>query len=206
MNETDKKQLDAFVVKMLKRRSVRHFSTQQAPESVILECIKVAATAPSGANQQPWHFVMITDAEKKRFVRQESEKIEYEFYHRTAPQEWLKALAPLGTNHEKPFLEDAPCLIVVFMIKYTINPDGTKSKHYYPLESVGIATGFLLAALRMAGLSSLVYTPPKRDFLNKLLNRPKNEKAFAVIVTGYPANENQLHLNKKNMAEILTAF
>ncbi|MEE9579608.1 MAG: nitroreductase family protein, partial [Gemmatimonadota bacterium] len=147
-----------FAEEMQRRRTVRHFSDRAVPREVIEDSLRAAGTAPNGANRQPWHFVVVTDAAAKSRIRDEAEKEEREFYERRAPQDWLDALAPLGTNEHKPFLETAPCLIAIFAESYSIGPEGEKLKNYYVSESVGIATGFLIAALHHAGLASLTHT------------------------------------------------
>jgi nitroreductase len=169
-----------------RRRSVREFDTRPIPQGVIEQCLLAAGTAPSGANQQPWHFAVITDPDKKRQIRLAAEAEEREFYEHRAPGEWLDALAPLGTDANKPFLEDAPALIAIFAQKYGLNPDGSKYSHYYYPESVGIATGFLLAALHHAGLATLTHTPNPMKFLNEICERPTRERATILLVVGFP--------------------
>jgi iodotyrosine deiodinase len=180
-----------FHDRMLKRRTVRHYSTEPVPDGLIDRAIAVAASAPSGANLQPWRFVVVRDAGIKHRIREAAEQEERHFYQHRAPREWLDALAPLGTDSEKPFLDDAPVLIVVFRVDYDIQPqpDGSERhlKHYYASESVGIACGFLLAALHLAGLATLTHTPSPMGFLSSILGRPKNEKPFLLIPVGYPA-------------------
>jgi iodotyrosine deiodinase len=178
---------EAFAAELSRRRSVRQFSDRPVPRTVIEACLRAAASAPSGANLQPWHFVVVGDAATKARLRGAAEAEEREFYQRRAPAEWLAALAPLGTDAEKPFLEVAPWLIAVFVQRYGLLPDGTKVKHYYPIESVGIATGMLIAALHHAGLACLTHTPSPMAFLNEILDRPANERPFLLLVTGYPA-------------------
>jgi iodotyrosine deiodinase len=183
-------ELDAFYARMRSRRTVRHFSTEPVSDAVIDQAIAVAASAPSGANLQPWRFVVVRDADVKRRIRIAAEEEERQFYERRATAEWLAALAPLGTDWQKEFLERAPCLIVVFRIDYTVTQvDGHERivKHYYANESVGIACGFLLAALHVAGLATLTHTPSPMGFLAKVLERPRNEKPFLLIPVGYPA-------------------
>lgn len=197
----------AFKEEMGLRRTIRDFSTSPVDSLVIDECIRAAMTAPSGANQQPWHFVVIRDQNKRRQIRLAAEKEEYEFYHHRATAEWLEALAPLGTNPEKPFLEDAPFLIAIFVQAYGISEDGNRRKHYYATESVGIAAGILIAALHHAGLATLTHTPSPMGFLNQLLDRPPNERPFLLLVTGYP-KENALVpvITKKSLEETTTYF
>jgi iodotyrosine deiodinase len=176
-----------FRAEMQRRRSVRDFSSQPVPREIIDECLRTAATAPSGANQQPWHFVVVSDPAVKRAIREAAEIEEREFYEHRAPGDWLEALAPLGTDASKPFLATAPFLIAIFAQTYGVNPDGAKMKHYYVHESVGIATGLLIAAVHHAGLASLTHTPSPMGFLNTILGRPANERPYLLLVVGYPA-------------------
>ena len=169
------------------RRTVRDFSDRPVPMAVIDACLQAAASAPSGANRQPWHFVVVTDAETKRRIRAGAEAEERAFYHGRAPDDWLEALAPLGTDEHKPFLEEAPCLIVVFAELHGVDAAGGKLKHYYVHESVGIATGMLIGALHQAGLASLTHTPSPMRFLNAILDRPPHERPFLILVVGHPA-------------------
>jgi nitroreductase len=178
----------SFYQDMKRRRSVREFSNRTVPEEVIKNALKAAGTAPSGANQQPWHFVVVTDPDIKREIRIAAEKEERDFYRHRAPEEWLNALRPLGTDENKPFLEIAPYLIVVFLKKYSVDKDGLKHKNYYTTESVGIATGMLITALHLSGLATLTHTPSPMKFLNKILDRPISERPFLVLVTGFPAS------------------
>jgi len=166
---------DRFVKMMKRRRTVRDFSTR--------------GSAPSGANMQPWHFVAVSNSDVKKQIREAAEVEERELYNHRASEEWLEALAPMGTNANKPFLETAPWLIAVFSQKYTIDEDGNKRKHYYTPESVGIATGFLIAALHHAGLATLTHTPSPMGFLREILDRPQYEKPFLLLVAGYPADK-----------------
>lgn len=177
----------AFYREMRRRRSVREFSAEAVPREVIENALRAAGTAPSGANQQPWHFAVVSSAEVKRQIRQAAEAEERAFYRSRAPQDWLDALAPLGTDEHKPFLEIAPYLIVVFAQAHGLRPDGGRIKHYYAQESVGIATGFLIAALHHSGLATLTHTPNPMGFLNDILGRPANERAFLILVVGKPA-------------------
>ena len=193
---------------MHRRRTVRDFSSDPVPFHLIESAIRVAATAPSGANQQPWKFVVVSDPDVKRKIRIAAEEEERDFYAHRAPQEWLEALAPLGTDWHKPFLEDAPYLIIVFRIDYglTVDPDGSerKLKHYYVTESVGIAVGMLLSALHIAGLAALTHTPSPMGFLCEVLARPKNERPFVLIPVGYPAAEAEVPaIGKKPLSEVL---
>lgn len=195
----------AFYEEMRRRRTVRDFSDRAVPRGVLEACLRTASTAPSGANQQPWHFVVVSDPAVKARIRQAAEAEEREFYERRASQEWLAALAPIGTDANKPFLETAPYLIAIFAQVYGIGADGGKIKHYYVTESVGIATGLLIAALHHAGLATLTHTPSPMGFLNEVLNRPANERPFLLLIVGYPA-ENALVpvITKKSLEEIAT--
>lgn len=179
----------AFRRYMQRRRTVRHFSDRPVPLDAVLECVRAAATAPSGANVQPWHFVVVGDPAVKRRIREAAEAEEREFYASRAPREWLDALAPLGTDANKPFLETAPYLVAVFVERHGVAPDGRPLKHYYAHESAGIATGLLVAAIHAAGLVSLTHTPSPMKFLNEILGRPSNESPFVLIVVGYPAGD-----------------
>jgi iodotyrosine deiodinase len=187
------------------RRTVRDFSPDPIPDEVIDTCIEAAASAPSGANLQPWKFVVVRDPAIKREIRIAAEKEEFENYHGRMPEEWLRALAPLQTDWHKEFLEIAPVLIVVFKEDYGIAPDGSHVTHYYVNESVGIACGFLLAALNAAGLATLTHTPSPMGFLREILRRPKNEKPFLLIPAGYPAEGCLVpDIRKKPLAEVMT--
>lgn len=171
------------------RRTVRHFSTDPVPREAIEDAIRIAGTAPSGAHRQPWYFVAIADPEAKARLREAAEREEREFYERRATPEWLDALAPLGTDFEKSHLTDAPWVIVVFRRDYELGPDGTKLKGYYLNESVGIAVGFLIAALHRAGLATLTHTPAPMTFLRELCGRPESEKPYVILPVGYPADD-----------------
>ncbi|MFQ5584593.1 MAG: nitroreductase family protein [Calditrichia bacterium] len=187
------------------RRTVRHFSEKPVPRMVIENCIRAAGTAPSGANKQPWHFVVVSNPEVKKKIRIAAEKEEREFYRHRAPRDWLESLEPFGTDAQKPFLETAPYLIAIFSQSYELAPDGSKIKNYYVQESVGIATGILITALHMSGLVSLTHTPSPMAFLNKILKRPRNERAFLLLITGYPADNVQVpDISKKSLLEIST--
>ncbi len=200
-----KRRAAEFYEDIRRRRTVRDFSNRPVPREVIEDCLRAAGTAPNGANMQPWHFVVVSDAAIKRRIRVEAEKEEYEFYHDKAPQEWLDALAPLGTNEHKPFLEEAPYLIVIFAESYGVLPDGRKVKHYYAQESVGIATGILITAVHHAGLVSLTHTPSPMRFLNEILGRPSRERPFLILVVGYPAERATVPtITKKSLQEIAT--
>ncbi len=192
-----------FRAEMERRRTVRMFSDRPVPRELIEECIGAAATAPSGANMQPWHFVAVSDSGIKRRIRAAAEAEEREFYEHRASPEWLEALAPLGTDEHKPFLETAPWLVAVFAQKYGKLPDGRKVKHYYPTESVGLATGMLITALHHAGLATLTHTPSPMKFLNEILHRPTNERPFLLLVTGYPAADARVpDITRKPLDEI----
>jgi len=199
--------LRAFHDRMRQRRTVRQYSSAPVPDALIDEAIAVAGSAPSGANLQPWRFVVVRDPVLKRKIRVAAEEEERQFYEHRAPAEWLEALAPLGTDWSKPFLEDAPCLIVVFRVDYGIVVDADRRerqiKHYYASESVGIACGFLLAALHLAGLATLTHTPSPMGFLAAILGRPKNEKPFLLIPVGFPADDAAVpDITKKPLDEI----
>jgi len=185
---TMKHRAASFYGEVRRRRTVREFSDRPVPREVIEDCLRAAGTAPNGANLQPWHFVAVSDPEIKRKIRTGAEEEERAFYHGKAPQEWLDALAPLGTDEHKPFLETAPWLIAIFAESYGELPDGRKVKHYYTQESVGIATGILITAVHHAGLVSLTHTPSPMGFLNEILGRPARERPFLILVVGYPAD------------------
>lgn len=186
-----------------RRRTVRHFSNRPVSRELIENCIRAAGTAPSGANMQPWRFVIISNPEVKHTIRLAAEEEERDFYTHRAPKEWLEALAPLGTDSEKPFLETAPYLIAIFAEKNGTLPDGRSVKHYYVAESVGIATGMLITALHHAGLVSLTHTPSPMNFLNEILSRPNNEKPFLLLVVGYPADDAFVpNIQRKSLDEI----
>jgi iodotyrosine deiodinase len=178
-----------FYSEVDRRRTVRVFSSRVPPRDVLDNCLRAAGTAPSGANMQPWHFAVIDDPEVKKKIRIAAEEEEREFYSGRAPQEWLDALGPLGTNPEKPFLETAAWLIGIFEESYGLLPDGRRVKHYYARESIGIATGILITALHHAGLATLTHTPSPMGFLNEIMERPPNERAFLLLVVGYPADD-----------------
>ena len=195
----------AFYADLKRRRTVRQFSSRAVPREIIQDCLRSAGTAPSGANMQPWRFVVVTDPELKRRIREGAEAEERDFYGGRAPREWLEALAPLGTDEHRPYLEAAPYLIVIFGESYGRTAEGQKVKHYYAVESVGIATGFLIAALHHAGLATLTHTPSPMGFLNDILGRPAHERPFLVLVVGYPAEDAQVPvISKKSLEEIAT--
>ena len=192
-----------FYDKIKKRRTIRHFSNKKIPIDVIKNCLLAAGTAPNGANMQPWSFVVITNKTIKKEIRIEAEKKEKIFYTTRATKEWLEALEPLGTDEHKDYLEEAPCLIAIFSKKIDILPNGKKVKQYYAQESVGIATGFLIAALHNAGVASLTHTPSPMGFLNKILNRPEYERPFLLLVLGYPSENAEVpNIRKKPLNEI----
>ena len=196
-----------FFENLFTRRTIRNFSDKPVDREVIENCIRTAGTAPSGANMQPWHFVLISDPTIKKQIRVAAEKEEKEFYEKRAPKEWLEALAPLGTDNNKPYLETAPYLIAIFMQRYGKLPDGREVKHYYGLESVGIATGMLITAIHDAGLASLTHTPSPMGFLNKILKRPENERPFLLLVVGHPAEGAAVpDIKRKDMSEFMTEF
>ncbi len=201
------KRADDFYADMLRRRTVREYSDKSVPREIIEKCILAAGTAPNGANLQPWHFVVVADPEIKRQIRIEAEKEEAAFYNGRAPEEWLDALAPLGTDAAKPFLETAPYLIAIFAQSYALLPDGRKVKHYYVQESVGIATGMFITAVHNAVLASLTHTPSPMGFLNTVLKRPQNERPYLLLVVGYPANDAKIPthaIKKKSLDEVAT--
>lgn len=194
---------EAFYERVRARRTVRSFSDRTVPRPVIEACLLAAGTAPSGANQQPWHFVAVTDPVVKGRIRQAAEAEERAFYQERAPDDWLAALAPLGTTADKPFLETAPVLIAVFVQPYTLEPDGTRHKHYYATESVGIATGLLVTALHEAGLVCLTHTPSPMGFLCEILGRPAYERPFVLLVAGHPAEGARVpRITRKTLPEI----
>jgi nitroreductase len=194
---------ESFLNEIVTRRTIREFSDRIVPIDIINNCIKTAASAPSGANKQPWQFVIVRDSGIKTKIREAAEKEEKEFYGHRATKEWLEDLNQFGTDWHKPFLEIAPYLIVIFRKIYDLEDDGTQRKNYYVNESVGIASGFLLAALHHAGLATLTHTPSPMNFLGEILNRPKNEKAFLLIPVGYPAKDAEVpDISKKPFSEI----
>jgi iodotyrosine deiodinase len=193
-----------FAAELQHRRTVRQFSDRPVPRDIIEACLEAAGTAPSGAHQQPWHFVVVTDPSTKRAIREAAEVAEAKFYA-TAPADWIAALEPLGTDAHKPYLETAPYLIAVFAQRYGLGPDGARRTHYYVMESVGIATGLLLAALHHAGLATLTHTPNPMSFLTKILERPENERPVMLVVAGYPAPGAFVpDLTRKPLSEIAT--
>jgi len=200
-----KESSNSFAVDMLRRRTVRDFSSRHVPREIIEECLRVAGSAPSGANMQPWHFALVSNADIKSKIREGAEKEEREFYQHRASSEWLNAVTPLGTDQNKPFLEQAPYLIVVFAQSYGVSSEGLKIKNYYVSESVGIATGMLITAIHLAGLVSLTHTPSPMGFLNNFLERPSHERPFLILVVGYPAEGATVpQLPKKELREFTT--
>ena len=194
--------LEEFYADIDRRRTVREFSDRPVPRDIIEMALKVANTAPSGANLQPWHFAVVSGPETKKRIREAAEVEEREFYEHRASEEWLAALAPLGTDEHKPFLETAPYLIAVFLQKFGELPDGRKVKHYYPAESTGLATGILITALHRAGLATLTHTPSPMKFLNEILGRPKSERPFLLLVVGYPADDAEVpDISRKELPE-----
>ena len=197
----------SYYKNMSRRRTIRDFSKREVPIDVIENCIRAADTAPSGANQHPWHFVVVADPVKKRKIRVAAEKEEKEFYSTRASKEWLDVLAPLGTDAHKPFLDTAPYLIAIFAQNYGVDKDGKKSKHYYVNESVGIATGLLVSAIHYSGLASLTHTPSPMRFLNQILGRPDSERPFLLLIVGYPAEDARVpEIRRKSLSEITTYF
>jgi nitroreductase len=194
-----------FYSDMKRRRSVRRFSERSVPREIIENCLRAASSAPSGANLQPWHFVVVSDSAIKQQIHQSAENVEREFYSGESTKRWVEDLEHLGTNDQKPFLLTAPYLIVIFAQRHGLKPSGEQRKHYYVSESVGIATGMLITAIHHAGLVSLTYTPGKMGFLNEILSRPTNEKPFMILVVGYPETDTQVpDIQKKSLDEIST--
>jgi iodotyrosine deiodinase len=184
---------------------VRDFAATPVDLEAVERCVEAAATAPNGANRQPWHFVVVTDPEVKARIREAAEEEERAFYHGRAPSEWLEALSPLGTDEHKPFLETAPVLVAIFAESYGIGEDGSRRKNYYVTESVGIATGILIAGLHHAGLATLTHTPSPMGFLNEILGRPENERPFLLLVVGHPAEGARVpRIEKKPLHAILS--
>ncbi|MCA3610984.1 MAG: nitroreductase family protein [Methylobacterium sp.] len=197
-----------FLAVMQKRHTVREFSPRPVPRDIIEACLRVAGTAPSGANHQPWHFAVIGNPDLKSRIRREAEIEERAFYAGKAGEEWLGALRPLGTDPQKPFLEIAPWLIAIFGARSSTSADGVTRKNYYVPESVSIATGFLIAALHQAGLATLTHTPSPMGFLNEICQRPANEKPYILLVAGYPAENAHipLYATEKKPLEAISSF
>ena len=205
--EEMRERAQAFYENINRRRTIREFSDRLVPRDIIETCLLAAGTAPSGANLQPWHFVVVSDPEIKRQIQDAAEEEEREFYNGRAPEAWLEALAPLGTDANKAFLTIAPYLIAVFAKSYDVVPSGKRVKNYYVQESVGLATGTLITALHEAGLASLTHTPSPMGFLSKVLNRPKNERPVMLLVVGYPADDCEVPthaMQKKPLNDIAT--
>jgi nitroreductase len=198
--------LGEFYAELNRRRTVREFSDRPVPRDIIETALRAAGTAPSGANLQPWHFVVISGPATKKRIREAAEAEEREFYEHRASPEWLAALEPLGTDSNKPFLEVAPYLIAVFLQKFGELSDGRKVKHYYPVESTGLATGILITALHQAGLATLTHTPSPMKFLNEILGRPKSERPFLLLVTGYPESDAKIPDISRKPLEDFTSF
>ena len=203
--EEMQKRSEEFFTDIQRRRTIRDFSSEPVPKEIIENCLRAAGTAPSGANRQPWHFSVVSNLETKKKIREAAEEEEKKFYSGRAPDEWLEALEPLGTDENKPFLEVAPYLIVIFSEAYGLDAQSEKIKNYYVSESVGIATGMLITALHNAGLATLTHTPSPMNFLRKILGRGENERAFLILVTGFPS-ENAIvpNIAKKNLEEYST--
>ena len=201
-----RRRAEAFHGELRRRRTVRDFSDRPVPRAEIETCQRAAGTAPSGANMQPWHFAVVGDRTLKRQIREAAEAEERAFYAGKAGDEWLAALAPLGTDADKPFLETAPWLIVVFQQNYGLGPGGERVKHYYVQESVGITTGFLIAALHRCGLATLTHTPSPMKFLREILGRPANERAVMILVAGHPANGATVPAIDKKPLDVIASF
>jgi len=192
-----------MLAEMRRRRTVREFANRPVSRQIIEDCIRTAMTAPSGANMQPWHFAVVEDPGVKRRIRQAAEEVEADFYGERAPDEWLAALAPLGTDEHKPFLELAPYLIIIFAQLHGTDDDGELIKHYYVNESVGIATGLLIGAVHHAGLACLTHTPSPMRFLNQILDRPSHERPYLLLAVGYPAPGALVpQIRKKRLEEV----
>ena len=205
--EEMQKRSEEFFTDIQRRRTVRDFSNELVPKEIIENCLRAAGTAPSGANRQPWHFSVVSNLETKKKIREAAEEEEKKFYSGRAPDEWLEALEPLGTDENKPFLEVAPYLIVIFSEAYGLDAQSEKIKNYYVSESVGIATGILITALHNAGLATLTHTPSPMNFLRKILGRGENERAFLILVTGFPSENAMVpNIAKKNLEEYSTFF
>ena len=206
LSETEMKtRANEFRDELTQRRSIRRFSTESVPRTLINACLQAAVSAPSGANRQPWHFVVVSDASTKHRVRLGAEQEERSFYRHRAPEDWLEALAPLGTDEHKPFLEEAPYLIAVFAQLFDRKGDGQRAKHYYVYESVGIAVGMLITALHHTGLATLTHTPSPMRFLNEILDRPPNERPYLILATGHPAPDAQVpDIERKPFDRVVT--
>ncbi len=201
-----RERLETFYADIGRRRTVREFSDRPVPRDIIETALRAANTAPSGANLQPWHFVVVSGDETKKKIREAAEVEVREFYQHRSSEEWLAALEPLVTDSNKPFLETAPSLIVVFLQKFGKLKDGRKVKHYYPTESTGIAAGILITALHTAGLATLTHTPSPMKFLNKVLGRPTSERPFLLLVVGYPADDAEVPDIKRKSLDEFASF
>ena len=194
-----------FYQLMSRRRTIREFSEQKVPQTVLKNALKAAGTAPSGANMQPWHFVVVQDPAVKKRIREAAEIEERELYEHRANDEWLQAITPLGTDANKPFLEIAPALIAIFLKKFTIDDSGKKHKNYYTAESVGIATGVLISALHKSGLGTLTHTPSPMKFLGNILERPSYERPYLLLVCGYPSDDVMVpNIKRRSLDDICT--
>ncbi len=203
--DTMQRQVQAFGSRMQARRSVRDFSERPVPRSIIEQAIAAAGTAPSGANKQPWFFAAVADPERKKAIRTEAEVCERQFYQTIQDTQWEEALVPLGTGVDKPFLTQAPYLVVIFAQRHALDAEGKIEKHYYVSESVGLAVGFFLAAIHEAGLASLIYTPAPMGFLNKVLDRPEHERPFCICPVGYPAAQAMVpNQSRKPLEQIMS--
>ena len=204
-DETIAERSKDFFNRMESRRTVRDYSPRKLPKTVIENAIRTAGAAPSGANMQPWHFVVVTEPGTRTRIREAAEAEEHEFYAHRASREWLDALAPLGTNEDKPFLESASCLIAIFLKKFSYTENGRRLKNYYPAESVGIASGLLIAALHYAGIAMLTHTPSPMRFLNEILERPKDERPYLLLVAGFPTQDAMVpDIGRYGLADIST--
>ena len=196
---------EQFLETMRSRRTVRDYSSRKIPRIVIENAIRTAGTAPSGANMQPWHFVLVTKQDTRHRIRKAAEIEEREFYTHRASQQWLEALAPLGTNEHKPFLESASCLIAIFLKKFSYDTNGHRLKNYYTPESVGIATGLLITALHNAGVATLTHTPSPMRFLNKILERPSEERPFLLLIAGFAEEKAMVpDIARRDLKQIMT--
>jgi len=198
---------EAFYDFIRKRHTVRDFSSRPVPRAIIETCLRAAGTAPNGANHQPWHFSVIGNRDVKARIRAAAEEEEQAFYAGKAGEEWLKALEPLGTDASKPFIEEAPWLIAIFGERKSASADGVLRKNYYVPESIGIATGFLIAALHSAGLATLTHTPNPMSFLNEICGRPAHDKPYILLVVGYPKEDATIPehaMRKRGLSEIAT--
>ena len=195
-----------FLETMSSRRTVRDYSSRAIPPSVIKNAIRTAGTAPSGANMQPWHFVVVTNPGVRTRIREAAEAEEIEFYKHRASAEWLEALAPLGTDQNKPFLESASCLIAIFLKKFSGPKNGKRQKNYYTSESVGIASGMLISALHYSGIATLTHTPSPMRFLNDILERPKDERPYLLLVAGFPERGATVPDIKRHELEHVASF